>query len=218
VTSPERRGSRALARQLERYYVRFTGGFWAFFEAEVMPRLPDAPTLVDVGCGPGLYLRDVRKLLPSARLHGIDVAQEMIDNARALEFDGEPPTLTLSDAKAAPLPFADGSVELLTVAAVLHTFDDPWAFLAEARRVLAPEGLLLVYDWIRVPMREYMVSRQTEPGDPPELRYSRALELFATHNKYTEDDWRWVLTEGGFVVLHTAAPLARARAFLLGTG
>ena len=214
MTTGGGRGDRTLERQLERYYVRFNDDFWAFFEADVRPRLPSAPTLVDVGSGPGLYLRDVSKRLPAARLHGIDRAEDMLDSARALTYAGAPPTLTLHDATTGALPLADGTVDLLTIVAVLHAFDDPFAFLDEVRRVLAPDGMLLVYDWIRIPLKDYIAYREREPGDPPELRHPRALQMFGTHNKYAADDWRWLLAQARYEIIAAASPYPRARAWL----
>ena len=67
---------------------------------------------------------------------------------------------------------------------------------------------------MRVPFEEYLAGRQQEPGDPEELRYGRALEVFAQHNKYTEDDWRWILAQSRYEIIAAATPHPRARAFL----
>jgi SAM-dependent methyltransferase len=207
------RGNNALARQLERYYVRFNDDFWSFFTADVQPLLPDAPVLADLGCGPGLYLRDVRARLPEATLIGVDKGEDMLGHARTLTFEGQAPTFENGDV-AGTLPLADGSVDLLTIAAVMHTLEDPFSFLKEVRRVLAPGGLFLLYDWVRVGFREYIDFRIAEPGDPVEARYPRALELFSTHNKYTPDDWRWIFDEAKFGVVKEAWPFPRAIALL----
>ncbi len=207
-------GERALTRQLERYYVRFNDDFWAFFADQVEPLLPDAPVLADLGCGPGLYLRDMSKRLPSATLIGIDRGDDMLRHARTLTFAGATPTFESADV-AGRLPLADGSVNLLTIAAVMHTLEDPFSFLEEARRVLAPNGLFLMYDWVRVGFKQYIDFRVSEPGDPFEVRYPRALELFSTHNKYTADDWHWIFEEAGFQVAQEAWPFPRAIALLM---
>ena len=203
-----------MGRQLLRYEVRFNDAFWDFFDARVRPLLPETPALVDLGCGPGLFLRDVSLRLPEARLQGLDTSQAMLDNAQALEYAGEPPVLTLHDVKQ-PLPLADGSVDLLSIAAVMHTFDDPFGFLHDVRRVLSSGGYLLLYDWLRVPMSEYIAQRQEEPGDDPPDRYPRALEMFAAHNKYALEDWLWILQKGHFEIVEEASPHLRARAWLL---
>jgi SAM-dependent methyltransferase len=211
---------RALRRQRERYAVRFNEPFWAWFDATVLPTLPADARITDVGCGPGMYLAEVSTRLPGARLTGVDANPHMLENARGLEYAGAPPTLHLHDAAVDLAPLADGSVDLLTMSAVLHTFEDPWRFLAEARRVLAPGGRFLLYDWVRVPMADYIAQRIEEPGEPEPQRYQRALELFSTHNKYTPADWDHVLTTGGFSVVAECLPTPhqRARCLLLKAG
>lgn len=212
-----RRDERALRRQLERYAVRFNDAFWRFWDDAVAPGLPPRPVVVDVGPGPGLFLRDLSARLPDAALHGLDANEAMIENAAALDYAGPVPSLRLLNAEAEPLPFADGAVDLLTMTAVLHMFADPFAFLRDqAARVIGSNGRLLVYDWFRVPMRDYLERRMIEPGEPEETRYQRALEQFRSHNKYTLDDWRWLFAETGMrVESETSASHPFARAWVL---
>ena len=182
------RGAGALARQLERYYVRFNDDFWDFFAAEVQPLLPDAPVLADLGCGPGLYLRDVSARLPGAKLIGVDRGDDMLGHARSLEYVGATPTFESGDV-AGSLPLTTGSIDLLTIAAVMHSLENPFSFLKEVRRVLKPGGVFLLYDWVRVGFKAYINLRVSEPGDSLEARYPRALELFLQRIKYL-NFWR----------------------------
>jgi len=212
-----RRDERALRRQLRRYAVRFNDAFWRFWDAAVAPGLPPRPVIADVGPGPGLFLRDLSARLPFASLHGLDANEAMIESAAALDYAGPVPSLRLMDAEAQPLPFADGEVDLLTMTAVLHTFVDPFSFLrGQAARVIGANGRILLYDWVRVPMRDYLALRMVEPGEPKATRYQRALDQFRVHNKYTLDDWRWVIAESGMrVEAETSAPHPHARAWVL---
>ncbi len=214
------RDERALRRQIERYELRFNPAFWQFWDERVAPRLPSAPVIVDVGPGPGLFLRDLSARLPDAQLYGVDSNEAMIENARALDYAGPAPTLSLLDVETAPLPFEDASVDLLTMTAVLHAFNDPFTFLREqAARVVKPGGRFMLYDWFRQPMRDYIARRLIEPGGPEETRYERALEQFRVHNKYTLDDWAWLLGESGMTVeAETSAPHPFARVWLLRPG
>ncbi len=215
-----RRDERALRRQLRRYAVRFNDAFWRFWDAAVAPGLPPRPVVADVGPGPGLFLRDLSARLPGASLHGLDANEAMIESAAALDYAGPVPSLRLMDAEAQPLPFADGAIDLLTMTAVLHTFVDPFSFLrGQAARVIGANGRILLYDWIRVPMRDYLALRMVEPGEPKATRYQRALDQFRVHNKYTLDDWRWVIAESGLrVEAETSAPHPHARAWVLRAG
>src|SRR5438309_3529506 len=79
---------------------RFEATFWAFFGAEVGPRLPARPVIVDLGCGPGRWLRDLGERVPGATLSGYDVTPAMIDYGRKLAFQTASATFVLHDAVA----------------------------------------------------------------------------------------------------------------------
>ena len=89
------RDDRALRRQIERYVVRFNDAFWQFWNEHIAVSLPPQPLIVDIGPGPGLFLRDLSARLPNATLHGLDANEAMIENARSLDYAGPIPTLRL---------------------------------------------------------------------------------------------------------------------------
>lgn len=183
---------------------QFDEGYWAVLDG-AMGELGGGGAdihVLDIGCGPGLFLRDLLQRYPQVRATGTDVTEAMLEHARGLEYPGAAPVLHRHDVTREPLPLAAGSVALVTISAVLHLFDDPFAVLAEIRRVLEPRGRLLVYDWVRHPLRDYL-GRRTERAGGEEERLQlreRWLRLFAVHNKYTPEDWRWLLGESGFEV------------------
>jgi SAM-dependent methyltransferase len=82
--------------------------------------------------------------------------------------------------------------------AVLHVFDEPMPVLAEIRRVLAPRGIFLLHDWVRQPLDVYLAWRRDQFGEPE--CSPRGFRLFAVHNKYTPEDWQWLLTRAGFAI------------------
>jgi ubiquinone/menaquinone biosynthesis C-methylase UbiE len=102
-------------------------------------------TLVDLGTGTG---RVLELFAPQAkRLIGLDSSREMLGVARAnLERQGLRHTeLRQSDIYA--LPLADHMADVVTIHQVLHYLDEPQKALLEARRILKPEGKLLVVDF-----------------------------------------------------------------------
>ena len=203
-----------LQRMIQTAAGRFTDSFWALFDAEVRPRLPEALAVVDFGCGPGLFLQAVSRRIPAATLTGFDLTPAMIEHARGLDYEGAPPTLEVADLTAERIPLADASVHLAAMTALLHLLDDPFALLAEVRRALAPDGVFLLYDWVRTPLRDYLGERVSrEKGDDLAARRS-VMRLFPSHNKYTTEDWRWLLGECGYDVVADAAPRAHFHAFV----
>jgi SAM-dependent methyltransferase len=203
-----------LQRMVATHGERFAAEFWAFFDAHVGRRLPPRPVMVDLGCGPGLLLRDLGERFPGAVLHGYDVTPAMIAHARQLVFKPADVTLEVHDVVTRPLPLADAGVSLASMSSVLHVFDEPLPTLAEIRRVLAPGGIFLLNDWIRQPLAAYLAWRRDvmKEAGPDALR--RAFRLFPVHNKYTAEDWRWLLGEAGFEVLTQTELRASHRVFV----
>ena len=65
-------------RMITTHNDRFDDAFWSFFNEFVDPNLGDCPQILDGGCRPGLFLRDLRRRYPKARLLGTDVTEVMI--------------------------------------------------------------------------------------------------------------------------------------------
>lgn len=207
ATHEENRGlsdQELLARMVGRYDSRYDAEYWRFFEAHVGCHLPARPTIVDLGCGPGLYLRDLSERHRDAILHGFDISPVMIEHARGLRYPGATPTLVLHDLTKDPLPSVAHSVDLVCMTAVLHRIEDPFAVLAEIARILRPGGIFLNDDWIRIPLHDYLESRRTGPDELSDADRRRWMRVFPLHCKYTADDWKWLLAEAGFSLRTTA--------------
>ena len=100
--------------------------------------------LVDIGTGTG---RMIELFGPRAsQAVGIDRSSEMLRLARVkLEAAGIASSLRQGDMYALPLP--DGSADSVIIHQVLHYAHSPATAIAEAARVLAPGGTLLVVDF-----------------------------------------------------------------------
>jgi ArsR family transcriptional regulator len=101
-------------------------------------------TLVDIGTGTG---RMIELFGPRAsEAIGIDRSSDMLRLARAkLETAGIRSSLRQGDMYA--LPLGDGSADCVIIHQVLHYAHAPADAIAEAARVLAPGGTLLVVDF-----------------------------------------------------------------------
>ncbi len=125
--------------------------------------------VLDVGCGGGWWLERLAAAgVDGALLAGVDLIPERVERARA-----RVPAARIDVADAARLPFADarfGVVLALTALSSAGSRARARRMLDEARRVLAPGGVLLVYE-PRLPTRNrdtHRVTRRalaTRPGD-----------------------------------------------------
>ena len=99
--------------------------------------------LVDIGTGTGRMI----ELFSAAADHaiGVDRSPEMLRLARA-KLDGSN-GWELRQGDITALPLADGSADTVILHQVLHFIPAPEAALAEAARLLAPGGRLLIADF-----------------------------------------------------------------------
>jgi SAM-dependent methyltransferase len=111
-----------LDRMIKTHDGRFNEDFWQFMSAEVGSLIPEKPLIVDVGCGPGLLLRDLQSRHLDATLFGYDITEVMIDYAKnEVQFLSEKPRFITLDITISGLPHGELEVDLLLMAAVFET-------------------------------------------------------------------------------------------------
>ena len=98
--------------------------------------------IADVGCGTGRLLRTAGVAFPDARLVGVDISAGMLAQAQAMAAPGERRRFVRADSAA--LPFHDAAFDLVTCTACSHHWQEPAAALAELRRVVAADGLVIL--------------------------------------------------------------------------
>jgi ubiquinone/menaquinone biosynthesis C-methylase UbiE len=101
--------------------------------------------LVDIGTGTGRMI----ELFGSKAAHtvGIDRSPEMLRLARSKLSESGAEKWELRQGDLAALPLEDGSADTVILHQVLHYIPAPEAALAEAARLLAPGGRLLIVDF-----------------------------------------------------------------------
>ena len=105
--------------------------------------------ILDLGCGTGYAIDQLRRRHPHAQLLGLDLAHAMTAAAQARSrprwlfgLDRHRSRCRYINADAEALPFANGSFDLVFSNLALQ-WCDPDAVFRECRRVLRPGGLLL---------------------------------------------------------------------------
>jgi ArsR family transcriptional regulator len=100
--------------------------------------------LLDIGTGTGRILQVLAGQVGFGL--GIDLSHDMLAVARANLDQREARNCQVRHGDMYQLPLPDGAFAAATLHQVLHYADDPFAALAEAVRVLAPGGWLVVAD------------------------------------------------------------------------
>lgn len=120
--------------------------------------------ILEIGCGVGRWIGNLAQRHPTASCWGIDYSYQMLRQARDFWVQGEEISIELASrgfpnlktqghqlsnlqlglAKAANLPFEDNSQDLVLNSFLLDRTDNPTNALIEMRRVLKPNGKLLV--------------------------------------------------------------------------
>jgi ubiquinone/menaquinone biosynthesis C-methylase UbiE len=100
--------------------------------------------VLDLGCGTGLLALMVGQT--AGEVIGCDVTPEMLASARAKVAAAGLANTSFIEAEAGELPLPDLAFDLITCRAAFHHFPEPERALAEAFRVLAPGGRLVIDD------------------------------------------------------------------------
>jgi len=101
--------------------------------------------VLDVGCGPGLLLYDLAKIVGAGgKAVGIDISDAMLEMASA-RCEGLAQVDTIG-APADALPFADGHFDLAVSTQVHEYVQNTIGSLVELARVIRPGGRVLILD------------------------------------------------------------------------
>ena len=101
---------------------------------------------VDIGTGAGFTAFSMAEV--SERVVATDITQPMLRQAKRISGERGLPNVRLAQHAAESLPFADGSLDLVTCRVAGHHFRDFEAALDEVKRSLRPGGSLVMADSI----------------------------------------------------------------------
>ncbi|MBI5237155.1 MAG: methyltransferase domain-containing protein [Deltaproteobacteria bacterium] len=122
--------------------------------------------IADIGCGLGYFTFPASVIVGNrGKVYAVDTEARMLDE---LKKRNPPPNVAVLKSNENDIPIDDNAVDVALIAYVLHETEDPLAFLKEVRRILKPEGRLLMLDWKR---------KDEESGPPKKERLSKAVVM-----------------------------------------
>jgi ubiquinone/menaquinone biosynthesis C-methylase UbiE len=143
--------------------------------------------VLDVATGTGFTAVALAPLV--RQVTGIDVTNEMLEEAKRLASSEGLTNITFELGDALDIKAADGSFDIMTTRRATHHFADVVRFLQEAKRVLKPGGRLGVVDMSPLEGTEAFSNRIEK------LRDSSHVEAF------TPSRWRSMVSEAGLELL-----------------
>jgi ubiquinone/menaquinone biosynthesis C-methylase UbiE len=154
----------------------------------------NGPTLVDLGTGPGILAIEVHKLLPHARIIGVDPSGEMLKIARGnavesgmLDFEGRL-------GRAEEMPIETNSVDLVFSHFSFHEWQDPAKGLSEVFRILKCGGSVVLRDFNRTWFSGWKRSLVKLLSAAVGESYEGHLEMF----RFSFEEIAGMLKEAGF--------------------
>ncbi|TDR76503.1 class I SAM-dependent methyltransferase [Paludibacterium purpuratum] len=160
----------------------------AWVREQVLPTLPPEAAVLDIGCGAGHLAFALAER--GARVTALDPSPSMLHTVSREAAARGLSQIDTVEGLAHCLPFADGQFDLVASRYSAHHWEALPAALAEMRRVLKPDGMLLMID---------------VEGDETALvdTHLQAMELLRDRSHIRNrapSEWRRLLTLAGFTV------------------
>ena len=172
---------------------RFNAVWWGIFDTYATPGDGQVGHVLDLGTGPGLILPHLRDRFPSAQITAVELRDEMLATAREI---AEPIGAKVIEADVSKrLPLDDASVDVLTCVMLLHELLFPPATLAEMGRLVRPGGRVIIYDWVKRDLCDYLDEGQELTPD--------LLNHFREHCLFSANDLEFMAAAAGFKVVET---------------
>jgi ubiquinone/menaquinone biosynthesis C-methylase UbiE len=107
--------------------------------------------VADIGAGSGLFSRLIAgRVAPGGMVYAVDIAKNMVDHIARTVQEQKIDNLTpvLGDPRSPKLP--PNSVDRVVIVDSYHHFEFPAEMLAEIKKALKPDGLLILVDFKRI--------------------------------------------------------------------
>lgn len=159
---------------------------------------PREARVLEVGCGTGVLMRRLAVWPNVGEVVGVDVAGALL--AVAAELAARLPNVSFTEADARGLPFSDESFDVVVFDSTLTHVPGPEEALAEAFRVLRPQGLLAAFEG------DYSTTTVALGTDDPLQACVDAMLSGSVHD-------RWIVRRLPRIVRECGFDVSRLRSF-----
>jgi ubiquinone/menaquinone biosynthesis C-methylase UbiE len=121
----------------------------------------EGKNVLEVGSGRGGGAKHIASVLKPASYIGMDLAQNAVDLANGLH---KLPNLKFIQGSAEQIPLPDNSIDVVINVESCHAYGSVDKFLSEVKRVLKPEGTLVLVDFRDVKNMEILRSQLHSSG------------------------------------------------------
>jgi ubiquinone/menaquinone biosynthesis C-methylase UbiE len=106
-------------------------------------------TILDLGCGTALLSAKLVDWYPDATITLVDDNEAMLSVARQRLGDVEQVSIVQASARATLAELQPGAIEMLILCRIWYALPEPEQVAARAMEILAPEGLVFLFDFTR---------------------------------------------------------------------
>lgn len=204
-------GDRAAERTVTTHGHNHNDDFWAFWDQHT-PK-GDNLHVVDLGCGPALFLKQLAEQHPGYTLTGIEIAPYMLAH-----IDDKPDSLDIRIADLnAPGDevFPPASIDACLANMLVHELFQPVILFQALHRWIKPGGVLILTDVVRQSLESFLRHKfpdtdfSTDALSPQAMNDS--FRDYFEHNRYTAQELARLLELCGFELIEQL-PLRDGRA------
>lgn len=102
--------------------------------------------VLDLGCGPGFLLFELKNLIPAIKIIGIDASDLMINTAIEKAKEKKIQNFEFKKGFAENIPINDDFCNVVTCFNSLHDFKEPKKAFSEVYRILEKDGVFILED------------------------------------------------------------------------
>jgi ubiquinone/menaquinone biosynthesis C-methylase UbiE len=169
----------------------------AFAQRAIELGPPFSARILDAGTGPARIPVLLCQMCPQWQVFGIDLAKNMLQiGSQHVEQAGLQQQIVLELLDAKHLPYQHGHFEMVVSNSLLHHLPEPLPFFLELKRVLKPNGAILIRDLIRPPDQETMNGLVESIGAEYDT-HQKQLFRDSLHAALTLDEVNCLISQAG---------------------